>query len=259
VARGISFDRVAVVYDSTRSLPPGVEKSVVDLLVRRIGSERTLEVGVGTARWAGPLEQRGVAIVGVDLGRAMLTQARRKGFRGGVQGDLLRLPFPDGSFDGALANHILHLVEDVPAALDELARVVRGRVRSVLRHETARPDLSERYVELAERDGGRVGPPGLGERELARRLPPDLLRDAAAYHTSAPARTALDALESRAFRDTWAVPEVRHREILTELRARFGDAEVLTDVRVEVAEWERTRLAAFAVALRAAQPRGRSD
>jgi SAM-dependent methyltransferase len=251
VPGGISFDRVAPIYDVTRALPPGVEQSVADLLARVLGDERTLELGAGTGRWARPLEKRGVPIVGVDLGRAMLTVARSKGFGRAVQADAVLLPFRDDAFDGALASHLLHLVYDVPAVLDELARVITGRFRSLLLFETARPDLSEQYTELAEQGGSHVRPPGLAERELARRLVPDRVRDAVVFHSRAPARIVLDTLASRALRDTWEVPETRHVAIIEELRARYDDAEILTDTRVELAEWDRGRLAGFAARLRA--------
>jgi len=47
-----------------------------------------------------------------------------------TEGDALRLPFPDGSFDAVVNGFMLRNVTDVEAALAEMARVVRpgGRV-----------------------------------------------------------------------------------------------------------------------------------
>ena len=67
--------------------------------------------------------------VGVDLTPAMLRRAarvplqRRVSF---VQGDAMRLPFGDASFDHAVLHLILAIVPDPPACLRETARVVRS-------------------------------------------------------------------------------------------------------------------------------------
>jgi ubiquinone/menaquinone biosynthesis C-methylase UbiE len=66
--------------------------------------------------------------VGVDLTRAMLRRAGRVavGHRiRFVQGDVMRLPFPDASFDHAVLHLILAVVPDPFACLRETARVVR--------------------------------------------------------------------------------------------------------------------------------------
>jgi SAM-dependent methyltransferase len=42
-----------------------------------------------------------------------------------VQGDALRLPFPDADFDAATVGYGLRNVADIPAALRELRRVLR--------------------------------------------------------------------------------------------------------------------------------------
>ena len=246
MAGGISFDRVASLYDATRSLPKGVEAGVADRLARLLRDERTLEIGVGTARWAQPLEARGVDLVGVDLSPAMLRIARGKGFQRAMRADVVRLPFRAGTFDGVLSNHVLHLVYDVPAALTELGRVMTGRLRSVLEFETSRPDLSAEYLERVRRSRPQAGPPGLSERALAQELTPNTVQDAVTFHARGPASVVLDALEARAFRDTWATPEELHQEVLRELRERHGEGEVLTETRVEIAEWGRDRLLAFA-------------
>ncbi|MCI4319089.1 MAG: methyltransferase domain-containing protein [Thermoplasmata archaeon] len=246
MSRGISFDRVASVYDATRGLPPGAERDVADRLARLLAKEKTLEVGVGTARWARPLQLRGAWVVGVDLGRSMLAVARSKGFSAAVQANALHLPFRDATFDGALANHLLHLLHDVPSALEEVGRVISGRLRSIVEYEVARPDLMGEYIELVGNAGLNPRPPGVSERSLARRLTPDRVQDASVFHVRASSGPALGAIESRAFRDTWGTPEPLHQEILSTLRRLHGRSEVLTETRVEIVEWDRRRLLDFA-------------
>ncbi|MCI4364221.1 MAG: class I SAM-dependent methyltransferase [Thermoplasmata archaeon] len=234
-------------YDATRSLPPGVESRVASALAELLGGELTLEIGVGTARWARALETRGVQVVGIDLSRKMLSIARVKGAERILQGEVSRTPFRDGTFEGVLSNHVLHLVGDVRAALLEVVRVSKGPLRSVLDYETSNPDLMRTYSDLVEHAGSRPGAPGLPERELARELPPDRIVPAAEFELKGPAEPTLSAIESRAFRDTWAASDEVHRVAVAELRARFGAAEVLSRTRVEIGEWARGRLLEFSL------------
>src|SRR5438034_6431100 len=56
----------------------GAVDPVVDLLVELAGSGRALELGIGTGRIALPLAQRGVAVHGIELSRAMVARLRAK-------------------------------------------------------------------------------------------------------------------------------------------------------------------------------------
>src|SRR6266550_6951256 len=59
-------------------------------------------------------------VVGLDL------EAPAPGtIDGFVQADAVYLPFPDRSFDAVIANHSLEHIQQLPAALKEIGRVVR--------------------------------------------------------------------------------------------------------------------------------------
>lgn len=79
-----------------------------------------IEVGVGTGRFAVPL---GVQF-GLDPSRTMLRIARRRGLRV-CQAVGERLPFRDGQFDLVLLVTVICFVDDVPALLRELNRVLK--------------------------------------------------------------------------------------------------------------------------------------
>jgi ubiquinone/menaquinone biosynthesis C-methylase UbiE len=67
-----------------------------------VGCTTMLDVRVGTGRFALPLSEKGLQIVGVDISAPMMRQARRKGPRDLVRVDARRLPFRDHSFDTVL-------------------------------------------------------------------------------------------------------------------------------------------------------------
>lgn len=91
---------------------------------------RVLEVGCGPAElWRQNLVRipEGWVITLSDLSGGMLDAAREWfGDRADyVVADVQDLPFENGSFDAAIANHMLYHVSDRPRALAELARVLR--------------------------------------------------------------------------------------------------------------------------------------
>jgi len=100
-------------------------------LVSRIESgpgDTVLDVATGTGAVARELlRQKRCRVVGVDQSPEMLAEAKRR--IGGdievVEASAERLPFADASFDALTFTYLLRYVDDPPATLRELARVVR--------------------------------------------------------------------------------------------------------------------------------------
>ncbi len=99
-----------------------------------------LDIGCGFGRHAYEAARRGANVVALDAGddevrgvAATFAAMREAGelvegavHAGVVQGDALRLPFPDGAFDRVICSEVLeHLVDD-RTAMRELARVLRS-------------------------------------------------------------------------------------------------------------------------------------
>ena len=94
-----------------------------------------LDVGCGTGHFTSRVaaELAGSHVTGVDMDTGRIAFARaRSGMRNAdfSQGDLLALPFADGSFDLVFCRFVLVHVTDPTRALHEMARVARpgGRV-----------------------------------------------------------------------------------------------------------------------------------
>jgi demethylmenaquinone methyltransferase/2-methoxy-6-polyprenyl-1,4-benzoquinol methylase len=91
-----------------------------------------LDVATGTGAVAIEMARRhGCSVVGIDQSPEMLTEGRLRVERAGLgsrvwleQGRAEELPFADGSFAGLTVTYLLRYVDDPPATLDELARVV---------------------------------------------------------------------------------------------------------------------------------------
>jgi ubiquinone/menaquinone biosynthesis C-methylase UbiE len=196
MTQSISFDRAAGYYDATRGFPPGLEAQAAQLFVEAGGlsaQTRALEIGVGTGRIALPVSPYVGSYYGVDISSAMMAVLRSRQDGRAIrllEGDALRLPFADASFDAVIAVHVLHLVADASAVLRELARVLRpgGLFLHGWNHHTGSPvgrvweaaveaqiDRNAHYIRLVTESGWR---PHGGERAFTyplRRTPREFL------------------------------------------------------------------------------------
>ena len=71
----------------------------------------------------------GLRVTGLDFSPAMLAQAEKRLGRNSrvelIRGDAMALPFPDGSFDGAIISFALRNTADYQNVLEEMVRVVK--------------------------------------------------------------------------------------------------------------------------------------
>lgn len=93
---------------------------------------RVLEVGCGEGELAARLTAAIGDVVAADQSPRMVELTRARGVDAEVA-DVQQLPFPDASFDAALAAWMLYHVPDVDLGICELARVLRpgGRLVAV--------------------------------------------------------------------------------------------------------------------------------
>ena len=93
---------------------------------------RILELGCGTgSQWEGRLEElpEGCSLILSDFSPGMVETVRA--VYGGMPGvkaeliDIQQIPYPDGSFDTAIANFMLYHVPDLPRAIGEVRRVLK--------------------------------------------------------------------------------------------------------------------------------------
>src|SRR5207302_1875128 len=121
----LSFDRVATIYDETRSLAPRAMARLLAVLVDELHRKRVLDIGVGTGRYAVPLQKSGIRVVGVDISRLMVEFGLAKGLRDVVFAEGAHVPFGPRSFDVATTNHVLHLLANCRAVFAEITSFTR--------------------------------------------------------------------------------------------------------------------------------------
>ncbi len=147
------YDRQAHLYDrmtrgSERLLAPGRAA-----LWQRVRGPRVLEVGVGTGK-SFPYYPAGMSITAIDFSPCMLDEARTHAAQDQIvvdlrEADVQALPFPDASFDTAIASCVFCSVPDPALGLRELRRVLApGGQLLLLEHVLSRRPLLPRVMNL---------------------------------------------------------------------------------------------------------------
>ena len=244
----LSFDRVATIYDATRGLAPRAMARVLGVLVDELHGKRVLEVGVGTGRYAVPLQKSGIRVVGVDISRSMVEFGLAKGLRDVVFADGAHLPFRRHAFDVATTNHVLHLVADWRDVLTEIARVTREMYFSIIERSQRTDSIQRDYDALVGEAGYQYHPPGIHERDLPDLVKPNLVIPVGPFHEVAASDTVLEEFEQRSYSCQWEVPEDVHRQSMARLRKTWGGKEYRRVYTLEVTFWRIDRLGELAKA-----------
>jgi len=129
------YSKLARRYDHVFERAILAEGYVAELVGERMAGRTVLDVGCGNGRWVDRVPGA-ESYVGVDLNVAMLSEARERYPEARfVRGDMSRLPFGDGSFDGVISmfSAMGHLSpEHQEAMVDEVWRVLRPGGLAVL-------------------------------------------------------------------------------------------------------------------------------
>ncbi|MGB0210103.1 MAG: class I SAM-dependent methyltransferase [Ilumatobacteraceae bacterium] len=122
----------------TEGADPEYEDQIIPLAVaEQGGADRVLDLGCGDGQIARALASTGVSVVGVDPTTNQIdVAAERAGGPVFAQAGAAVLPFSDGAFDGVIACLVFEHIDDVDAAIGEVARVLRpgGRFTFMLNH-----------------------------------------------------------------------------------------------------------------------------
>jgi demethylmenaquinone methyltransferase / 2-methoxy-6-polyprenyl-1,4-benzoquinol methylase len=139
----LMFDRIADRYDlvnrvMTLGLDVGWRRRAVREL-RLPGASLVADLACGTGDLCTELLRAGYRTVGFDFSHGMLTTASTAAVL--VESDVLQLPLPDASMDGATCGFALRNVTDLADLFAETARIVRPGGRAA-------------FLEAGEPEGG---------------------------------------------------------------------------------------------------------
>jgi SAM-dependent methyltransferase len=149
------YDEIGVDYTTTRQADPRIERMVHDALG---DARRVVNVGAGT----GSYEPRDREVVAVEPSEVMIAQ-RPPGAAPVVRAVAEELPFPDDSFDAAMAVITDHHWSDRARGLRELRRVARSRAVLL----TYDPTFADRFWLVRDYLPGFKTLPGMTIDEIA--------------------------------------------------------------------------------------------
>jgi len=215
----VSFDRVADIYDRTRSLPEEVMERLVRVLVNElVGCKSVLDVGVGTGRFALPLQEAGLDVAGIDVSGKMMDKARDKQVRNLVLGDARLLPFRHDAFDVAISVHLLHLVSNWQRVVAEICRVTDKFLVSLF--YVSKDPVGEAYDLLLREYGYERHRLGKSEQELKEMVTPAKSVLVTSYNTSSDNHLA--NLAQRTSSSQWEIPAEVNQKVVEKLRDQFA-------------------------------------
>ncbi|HVG23621.1 MAG TPA: class I SAM-dependent methyltransferase, partial [Thermoanaerobaculia bacterium] len=86
---------------------------------------RVLDGAVGLGQLAVRMQQRGLRVFGIDYAFDAALHVRRNSSVPVVVGDMTRMPFRGGAFDGVTTGETLEHLDDDASAAGEIARILR--------------------------------------------------------------------------------------------------------------------------------------
>ena len=122
-----TYNKMAREYDEeTAPFWELFPSQIMEKFVEAMLSKNVIDIGCGPGRDALMLKDKGCELVCLDASKAMVEICKQRGLNA-VVGDLLNLPFPDETFDGAWAyTSFLHIPKKkFPDALREAKRVLK--------------------------------------------------------------------------------------------------------------------------------------
>lgn len=134
------------------------QRAAEDLLKNLPKGSKVLDAPVGTGRLIPLLANREWEVYGLDVSADMLAEAKAQAQRCGQaielrQGDIRRIPFPDGSFDLVTCLRFLNWVDSdgVSAVVKELSRVSNSRLLIGVRYLIPSDELKYTAADLLRR------------------------------------------------------------------------------------------------------------
>jgi ubiquinone/menaquinone biosynthesis methyltransferase len=170
-------------------------------LARLQPGDRVLDLACGTGDLLFAAADRVDLAVGLDITHRMLQLARAKRAAPLVAGDMVALPFPDGSFTVVTTGYGLRNVPDLRAAIAEIRRVLApgGRLLSLDFNRPSNPLVRSAYLAYLTAVGSALG--------FALHRDPDTYRYIPESIRNYPgAMGVARLLESEGFGDVHAIP-----------------------------------------------------
>lgn len=246
-----SFDGLVELYDESRDFDQACFDAALDYIVECFPPSefgRLFEPGIGTGRIAIPFAERGYRVTGADISEEMMAVLRAKLADRPLditlhKADVTDLPFPDGSFDLAVAVYLFYHIPEWRKAADEILRVIRPGGTFIMMHTgmgSEVPGINQRYKELCAEKGyptDMIGAKSTTDvvnyyQSIGCRM--ERIIDRWQWVTSIELGKALEYVRRRAYAFMAFTPDDIHAAVMKELESemldRFGSLSAVIEV-----------------------------
>ncbi len=143
----IPFEQFTEEYEAWFEKNPEMYTVELETVRRMLPQGRILEIGVGSGRFAQPLNIR----EGVEPSAKMAEYAKKRGIHI-VKGVAEKLPLPDGQYDGLLMVTTICFIDNVGASFAEAFRVLKKGGALVVAFVDAESPIGKEYLKIKETD-----------------------------------------------------------------------------------------------------------
>lgn len=224
--RYVNFDRVASVYDITRSVPSFLIKElrveVEKFIYRSYGTPpyRVLSLGIGTGRVESYLSSEDIHLFGLDISKQMLRELYHKKESFPINiilADLHNIPLRK-NFDLAIGIHLIHLLEEPKLLFEEIRKICKiviiGDIYTAVYTNPVFKEFKMILTEMGLKD----------EEEILKEYFPvkwTIETIEKKIKTRITHQSILDSIERKYFSSLWTIPDNDYSAALDELKTRL--------------------------------------
>ena len=232
------FDGIAGVYDETRGIPEPYFSKLLDKMEEYLDREaKTLDLGVGTGRFARPLHARGHEVIGVDISKEMLRVGISRGLKDVLLADASYVPFGNDSFHSTISVHLLHLLSGWLDVLQEAIRVTRENFITVKRIWLNEETPYMLYSELTTKNGHLRKALGMSEKDFPDKIKPFAEDFLERRKETVPAEVGIERCENRIYSGLPDVPDDIHKNAILRLREEYGGKIIDVEEDIYLLAW----------------------
>jgi ubiquinone/menaquinone biosynthesis C-methylase UbiE len=232
------FDRIADIYDDTRAVPEPYYSALLDGMEEHLDKrEPILDFGMGTGRFARPLQARGYDVSGIDISKGMLRVGISKGLRNAILADASLTPFKDDSFHSTLSVHLLHLLPDWLNALKESIRVTTKNFITVQRIWLNDDTPYKLYGKITTEDGHLRETLGVSEKDFPEKVKPFAKEFLGSRKETVPADEGIQRCDDRIYSGMWGIADDVHQKAMRQVRQRFAGKEIVLEEEIFLLVW----------------------
>jgi len=232
-----NFDRVAYIYDKTRSIPSEILTSFREKILNFLSKYEYkppynfLSIGVGTGRVESTIVSKRNQLFGIDISNLMLKELKKKRTETPIFlaiADGCSIPFRN-SFHMVIAIHVVQLIKNYKKLIKEIENISQFAVIGDAFVDSYVHPLFQRYKSELEKLGWKKRHEGLFSDEFAGYLSSEgylIEKDEIFFPTTISNSAIYNSLKQKQYSSQWKIPENLHNRTMKILQESIQNKEI---------------------------------